>query len=541
MTDPTIPSLSKGGSRPGRLRDVLLSHDPQLSANRIDVVTIAAVAYLAIPNLIFLGGWLKPHFSIAFIGLLLLSLWVTARPRLVDWHWRHDVSATIVIIVFAFAWASFGGAGHLMHANVDWHMRDAVLADLTYGSWPVSYGVEEGRHVILRTALGYFLPAALAGKLMGAEVLDAALFLWTALGTALFLFLLPLPRTAGWVLLRLLAVVALFSGMDIVGFLIIQEGQLPMFPGRLEWYIPLSYSSLSAHLLWAPNHALAIWIATALFIRHWKSPDFAMLSIPVFALSFVWTPFAPITLAPFYLLLALDGCRAGIASRVRVGTFLAAAIGPLLLSVLVLRLLTSHFDLPVTVPSVAASGVASVAAETTWLRDYLLFVLVEFGILAIYVGRLLKHSHGLFWIACGTLALLPLLKFGPSNDLLLRASLPGLIVLMILAIAVLRQTEASSVFARRVILGILFLGFPTSISELWRSATFPKWQADYSISLPLAIGQGNLPMHYVAKLDRPDLLLLLRPPTIIPTRNERLQNTDAEHGSLRLPKEGSGR
>lgn len=88
-----------------------------------------------------------------------------------------------------------------------------VLGDLGHGEWPVSYAEKDGIHYILRSAIGYFLPAAALAKVAGIQLADLALYLWTVLGAALFLLSLPLPRQTGLRLLLQLLLVVMFSGM----------------------------------------------------------------------------------------------------------------------------------------------------------------------------------------------------------------------------------------------------------------------------------------------------------------------------------------
>ncbi|MBK7955613.1 MAG: hypothetical protein IPK02_17575 [Candidatus Accumulibacter sp.] len=200
------------------------------------------------------------------------------------------------------AWSAFGGGSHFMHANPDWQIRDAVLGDLINFDWPVHYSLSsQGSALILRSAIGFFLPPALFGKIFGLAHLDLAVYVWTAAGVLIFLLLLPLPRRGGWRLTVALFVVIFFSGMDFLGVVIATES-MPIFPLRLEWWVPLSYPSLTNQLLWAPNHCLPIWIATLLYFRHRHGAEFLRIMVAALPLTLIWTPFAVIGLLPFVAL-----------------------------------------------------------------------------------------------------------------------------------------------------------------------------------------------------------------------------------------------
>lgn len=206
-----MPSHPLDGERSGNWRSSvtgtllsrLLSHDRANSVRPLDSLSIAVLAYLALPNFIFFIGWLRWPFALFFSLLLACSFGTAIDWRQVVWRWPCRMSAGLTLVTAALVWCAFGGAGHFVAAPIDWQARDAVLGDLVYGDWPVSYAFREGAHYILRSAIGYFLPAALLAKALGIQVVDLALYLWTALGTALFLLSLPLPQRLG---LRLPAV-----------------------------------------------------------------------------------------------------------------------------------------------------------------------------------------------------------------------------------------------------------------------------------------------------------------------------------------------
>ncbi|HRA70920.1 MAG TPA: hypothetical protein PK051_08745, partial [Trichococcus flocculiformis] len=65
-------------------------------------------------------------------------------------------------------------------------------------------------------------------------------------------------------------------------------------------------------------------------------------------------------------------------------------------------------------------------------KNYLAFILMEFAILGMVLLTVLRHSRGLLIVAMCVLALLPLVKLGPSNDLLLRVATPSLVLMAIL-------------------------------------------------------------------------------------------------------------
>jgi len=492
----------------------LLSHDKPTSAKPLDALSIAALAYLALPSFIFFFGWLRWPFAIFFSLLVASSMLVAIDWRRIVWQLPYRLPVFLTIVAAAFVWSAFGGAGHFAAATIDWTVRDAVLGDLVYGTWPVSYAERDGVHYILRSAIGYFLPAAVLAKVLGIHAADLALYLWTALGTVLFMLSLPLPRQVGGRLLLLMMLVAMFSGMDLLGVLAYQ-GDWPEFPGRLEWWTQFSYSSLSGQLFWAPNHALPIWLVSSLVYRHWHQPTFPAFALLLVALLPIWTPFALPGLAPFLALAALQFYVAG--SR-RLPWL------PLLSALLVIALMGRFLTLNIgDIPT--AIAIHQTRSSNDFLLSYLSFTLLEFSVLALALSLRLRHSYGILWLATATLALLPFVVFGPSNDLLLRASIPSLIMLMILTLTVFQPSAGIAPDERMpsLIVLILLIGAFSPAYELGRAASVRRWLPDYT---PTLIDQQNgvFPAHYVGRLDRADMRVLLRDPAIVPGREQRLVN-----------------
>lgn len=493
----------------------------ELGERSPDGLTFLALAYLAIPSLLFFFGWLVFPVALCTTGLL---AWLTYRS--VQWRglrWRADYSrgAMVAIIAVALAWTAFGGAGHFAWANKDWLVRDTVFADLALSPWPVAYETDGGGIVLLRSAIGYFLPAAAFTKLTAPGVMDLALFLWTAGGAALFLLLLPLPSQAGGKLLGLLLVVVFFSGMDNLG-IFIETGTPPIFPLALAWWVPFNYPSLSGLLYWAPNHTLPLWIATALFVRHWRHEAFPPLAASLIPVLPLWTPFTIPGLAPWYGLLAFRLTRNGQFTRKLAGTVGIAIIT----SVPTLAFLTldvAGISGGNNLDGALARATAAVATEQTpqgrVLGQYLLFVLLEFVILALLVGRQLTHSHSraLLWVAGVTLAVLPFATLGPSNDLMLRASIPALVVLLALVLAVLQSTTEAWWKRGVPIALVLLVGAQTPLHEIWRAATFRKAPPNYGQTL-LEVQEGFAVPHYFARQPTGIGSALLRPPVTVKPR-----------------------
>ena len=526
---------------PGLTSPSALFSSSQPVARSLDLPATAALAYLGIPLSLFIVGWMRPMVSASLICLMVAGLWsarglVTPRElfRLAGSTW-HTLSLVLAVALF---WASFGGGSHFVYANPDWLVRDAVLADLTATAWPPSYGTTDGKELILRSAIGFFLPPAVVGKFFGPDMLPFAMFFWTSAGIAVFFLLLPLPGDS-LRLLGALAMIVLFSGMDVLGYLLL-HAQYPIFPLRLEWWSEFqystmfSYSSLSGQLIWAPNHALPMWIATAFLVRYWSSlwlPAAAAILVPALLIA---TPFALPGLFPFLCLWLFDHRdRAATFSRPSPALILFGTFA----TVIIARLLT--LDIGGISVAPAATQIAGGQSGSPWvfIKNYGAFVLLEFLLLTLVLRKLYHGWPRLLIVATGVLLALPFLALGPSNDLLLRVSTPSLVVLALITMnGLFVASERSRLSAWHGATALmLVIGAHTAVNELWRAVTWPRWAPDYTTTLP-DTQNGGFPPHYIGRLDGSFLPGLLRPPQRVTGGAERFGKRPTQP-ALRRPTE----
>ena len=283
--------------------------------------------------------------------------------------------------------------------------------------------------------------------------------------------------------------------------------------GAIQLFITLGTTA------WAPNHALALWLVTALFYRHWGHACIPRLVVLLLPLLVIWTPFAVVGILPFVVLAVVRWIAQGRTLHDWQLT-LPQILSALLMSYLTLRLMT------LDITAITSTTSAEISPKHGFpILDYLLFSLMEFAILGLLIGRQLRDSFGIFWLAFLLLLVLPLYHFGPSNDALLRLSSPCLIVLMIAAMRLVTDrwaapTETAPRWNSVLIALVLLTGSLTAISELWRSVTFQRSLPNYVQSL-VEQQKGHEAPHYVGRLDRPDLITILRTPTAVPNAMQR--------------------
>jgi hypothetical protein len=468
------------------------------------------IVYLTLPLAIFVAGWLQLWVALPLLTCLAYGLRALAGPVAAgSEHLPVTRLHLIVAIVVALAWTYLGGIAHFMFANADWYVRDAVLHDLVVSPWPVGYGALPGGESVLRAPLAFYLPAALAGKLLGLHAAHLALAAWTVAGATLFLLqVLSLAPSRLQAALIVCLVVVLFSGLDVVGGLIdtgpryIAHWHLG---SHIEWWAGLyQYSSMTTQLFWVPNHALGGWLTIGLLCRDRRgTPLDSLLPIIIVAVA-LWSPLTMLGVLPFTAWKVVEDMVRDRSVQLLHPRVWAPA---LLVGLAVAAYLTMDVDhIPRGFSS--ARGPDGFAAG---LANQAQFFLLEAGLIGLAILSL-RRSRSVS-LALVILALLPFARFGPGNDIVMRGSIPSLVVLAIAAaLALIGKDSGAGARWKKAALGaLLAVGAVTPIQEIARALMLPSWPIDMQATL-IDTNCGGFPAHYVARLNGPTIGLLLRAP-----------------------------
>jgi hypothetical protein len=484
-----------------------------LMSSPLDPLDRIAIVYLTLPLMIFLMGWYQVWVAVPLVACVAYSLRSLAA-ALPSTGVRLPVTPLQLCIAIAVGcgWTVFGGTDHLVFTNADWHLRDAVLHDLVVGQWPVGYGDLDGKESLLRAPIGYYMPAALLGKWAGLSAAHLTMALWTALGTTLFLLqVLSLTPPRAGVALATVAMIVLFSGLDVIGNLLNQPRFIIQWDivRHLEWWAgSYQYSSMTTQLFWVPNHALGGWLMIGLLCRDDRgTPLDSMLPIIVVAIA-LWSPFAVIGVVPFVLWKVFAGMATERSLRPLDprNWAPALAVGLALAAYLTLDLGGIHksWELDDTGAADIAMGLLRAAQ----------FFLLEAGLIGFAILAIRRSKQVV--LALVILALLPLVNFGPGNDLVMRSSIPALTVLAIAACLALVKENFARAWPKKVVLGcLLALGAVTPVTEFARAVVLDSWPINLQASLPGA-ACGQYPAHYVARLGGETIGRLLRQPRALP-------------------------
>lgn len=436
------------------------------------------LAYLGFPVVLWLCGWLRP----AYAAMVLL----VAVAAIIWQLLRRDVAAgvagggrvvspvvVIVVILVAVAWVAVSGVGGWGTQTWDSQFHQSVLRDLAFKPWPVAYETD-GRVIAMVYSMQSYLPAAVVGSWWGWEAANHAWAAWVATGLSLcLLWYLKVVRCG---LVLPLAVFALSSGLDAVGLAMHSTfaEHPPDFHNPEWWARHFQYSANATLLFYVPHYAIPSWLVALFLLDDDPALAQARSSFLVMALAFLWSPFAFLGAGALAIVVLIRSRARGVFTPLNLLGVAVFLVG----FVFYLAKITGS-ELPGTRMPTGLSFFALPHHGLRRVVDYLFlhpaFCLLEFGILAavlVAVGRrwggtwYRGHFRWCLLASCIWLAVLPAFRMGQFNDLVMRSSIGGLLVVMLAAVHVL-QDRSTPWRARLTVAIVLAGGLLVPIQE-WR-------------------------------------------------------------------------
>ena len=403
-----------------------------------------SVIYIALPVFIFLAGWLRLVVAIPVCAVFLISVFLMMknRPEPVAWHLtkahRRIIIASLILLAI---WVFLSGQGGFSFQNSDYEYRNAIFHDMINKSWPVIYANSSldavGSSVagasnlsILTYYIAFWLPGALVGKLFGWYAANAFLYLWSFLGLVLITYFLfrTLRNSSVWSVVILI----FFSGMDIIGYILITKGKLPGPIDHIEWWSGMQYSSNTTLLFWVFNQTITIWLAILLIMNLKNSRSLFFL----YAMLLLHGPFPFLGMLPIVLWKAYQGYPLDLkrenAKMVNVpvlffrwfwkGVVRAVTFENVCGGISVLLIIYFYLTNNVSGSKYGTN------AQTT---NYVGLIVFESGLYLLFLFA--EHfKKPLYWICLGSLLLIPLFRVGGSQDFCMRVSIPALFIIMIM-------------------------------------------------------------------------------------------------------------
>ena len=477
-----------------------------------------AFCALALPFIVFAIGWLEWYWAVIAVASTITCVFFGAVWKqkskekvtaLAEAEWKVSVKPLIIALIVGIAliWVWQSGIGGFWAQSKDYPWRNAIYRDIVLRDWPVFYEVYGGALVYY---IGFWLVPALFGKLAllcGADgeaafaVASVAIFVWAVLLIVILFALLVTLLRANTTKKQLLIILGFifFSGLDILGSI----EPLGANSYHLEWWANnYQYSSFTTCLFWVFNQCIIAWIAFACLLQEKTIKNYVFLGMMcLFS--------GPLPFIGFFIYCVALGVIKGVEafrnkkgkaylknivslSNVLAATFIFVIVGSYLLSNAAisgggaLRLEDS------SIVSDAASGNAETAQMTAAVLEaygnYFMFIMFEFGIFALLIGRKYLKTP-LFYVTIVSLLVFPFLKIGGQMDFPMRASIPALFFMYYLVMKFvleekhwLKQKGTTNRLLYILLIGALILGSATPIVEFYRGC---RQVALYTLDNPM--------------------------------------------------------
>lgn len=437
-----------------------------------------AIIYLILPFFIFCLTYLKIWFGLPIAILLFFVAYRTARngkgqPEIIRFPRKDTTLGLITILV----WVLLSGIGGLMFQNSDQHIRNAIFHDLINFDWPVFYRTAASTQSMyaLIYYIGYWLPPALVGKILGWQAANIALFSWTCLGVFLVVILIKQNLKISLSAATLLLI--LFSGMDFLAVLVLQTTIGMDYPTilppvtHLEWWArAYQYSSFTTQLFWVFNQAIPAWICIALLLFTQNHRQ----AFLILALCFFFAPLPALGLFPFTLLCMPN--RVFDSEQILIehtNRHLDSFVSDFAKDILAMVNFENCMGALILAISLLYYSANPNSSQVSWLGFnlggfvlYLFFIMTEGFFLWLLIFK--EQRRNLWWYAAGILLVFsPLVRFGSSIDFSMRVSIPALFVLMIFIGESMKRKPAPKY--RILMIVLLAIGALTPLYEINRS------------------------------------------------------------------------
>lgn len=410
--------------------------------------------YISLPVLIFLGGYLKWYYALPGICVVGYALYriLSKKNQMISTGKTLSLSgwAMAGLFIAMLAWTQLGGMNGFLYQSTDYAARNAIFRDLITHEWPVTY--QRGTSALVYY-IGHWLPAALIGKATNAVFgsyeaawLCGRLFLWvwsslglTLLALIVFLFIDATDRKKRIITL---IVLILFSGMDIIGTFLAKKQDLNFGVEKLhlEWWAPNKYqfSSITTCLYWVFNQAIIPWMITMLVLMDTDCSRYLLYMASCLICAPMPAVGMGILMAGKAVQLFFEQRKQKQVSLWLKDTFSFSNILVLLTCIPPLAAYLLCNSMSRDIATGPAAGITG--SPVVLLVKFLLFFALEIGAVLLLLWPA-NRKRFMFYIACGSLVLIPFIRVGFGTDFCMRGSIPALFLVMVYAAEFLIHTD----------------------------------------------------------------------------------------------------
>lgn len=407
---------------------------------------IMAAGYVLLPVALFFIGFLRWYYALIGMAALGISFYCFIKFRKANILKPHVIELRLSTLIGLFGlmllWCQLGGLNGYGYQSSDFDCRNAIFRDIITHRWPVFY---ETSNSALVYYIGHWLPPALIGKLADLLFHNArftwfagrmALWVWTALGLTILLLLLFLYTKASTPKKRIITTIVLifFSGLDFFGAWSYDALEKLLAPDELhlEWWarVDSQFSSITTCLYWVFNQSVTPWIVTACFMMDENESNYLAYGIGCILCG----PLSLVGLALLMFVRAISRLILSCKEHCIKDWFKAIfSLGNTALLIIAFPFLLVYLfgnnAIGVASESEAVLNQGSFFSLSYWSQERWYFFFIEIG---FYV-MLLWHAHKkdpIFYAVVLSLLCIPYFHIGVGQDFCMRASIPGLFIVM---------------------------------------------------------------------------------------------------------------
>jgi hypothetical protein len=429
-----------------------------------------AYLYVFLPLILFLLGWIKWYLAIPGTCVLIYCFFSMCKNTPVFWKpevTRENIEKILLIVSIIFLWVYLSGIGRFVFQNADHISRNTIFETLVNNKWPVvqntqNDGVNTPKGLIYY--IGFWLPAALVGKIFGLKVGYCFQALWAVIGILLFYYFVCAIKKK--VVIWPLIIFIFFSGLDIVGFSITNTNLTTLTNTlHLEWWSSYQFSSFTTQLFWVFNQAIPAWVIILLLYVQ-KNNRYIVL---IFSLSLLTSTLPAVGMIPFviYFIFSrkyeVNSKSEKILCWVKEMFCFENVIGGGFVGIVSFLYLRAN----------TSSQIVGVDSSNGQLKSSLMllviFLILEVGVYALAIYKYQKNNI-LFYISMVWLCCCPLITVGFGKDFCMRASIPALVILYLMVVDTIQKTSEYKDYITLIsIVALLLIGSITSIHEITRT------------------------------------------------------------------------
>ena len=415
---------------------------------------VLSLAYIYLPIIIFFVTWTRPLIALVCLEVLLTCLIRYEKkssgrevPRKCDNNVQISVFMLMLVAVFLIWVGYYAGYGRFVDQVSDWNKHNAVLADLVNRPWPVYYSNGDEHSMLTYYIAGYIVPGMIGKIFDSFRCAEISLYVWNELGLILvFLYVVSFLKARRTVE-QLAVAIAIpffsipvwlsklflkhFAGTDLMSPFWYYNDNAP--DGIKIWYFDNFFS-----LSWVFPQVITIWIMILILIEY---KDYIKYYVIVMLPGVMYGTLSFIGLLPLCLGCVLEKFLREKDKGIFRQIFSFENISVALTSGLVFLL---YLYGNVTGEKPAEVNFHLMPYRTNTVIVYFMFVFIN----AVIYAMILFKDHkkdGIYYAGFATLILLPFISMGKWNDLLTRASIPGLFVLMIYVLSFLKQQYTNGI------------------------------------------------------------------------------------------------